>query len=98
MALEARRADRRGMFVRRAPVLAATGSVIGLSGALAAIGFLRILLYEVKPSEYSNLGVSTLVVALATLASYLPARRGSRVVSFLWVSPLPLSPDYRQDP
>jgi len=60
--------------------LAATGIVIGLSGALAATRILRTLLYEVKPSDpqtYS--GDSALLVALATLASYLPAHRASRV-------------------
>ena len=68
------------MFVQRAAVLAATGIVFGLSGAPAATRILRTLLYTVKPSDpQTSLGVSALLVALATLASYLPARRASKV-------------------
>jgi hypothetical protein len=60
--------------------LAATGIAIGLSGALAATRILLTLLYEVKPSDPQTYpGVSAPLVALATLASYLPARRASRV-------------------
>jgi putative ABC transport system permease protein len=80
VALGATRQDVRRIVVRRAAILAGAGILIGLAGALAATRVLRTLLYEVKPSDpQTYLAISGLLVALATLASYLPARRASRV-------------------
>jgi predicted permease len=80
MALGARSQDVRGMVVRRAAGLAAAGILIGLAGALAAARVLGTLLYEVKPSDpQTYLLISALLVVLAALAGYLPARRASKV-------------------
>jgi putative ABC transport system permease protein len=80
MALGASREDVRGMVVRRAAGLAAAGIVIGLAGAVAAARVLGTLLYQVKPGDPQiYLVVSALLVVLAALASYLPARRASKV-------------------
>jgi predicted permease len=80
MALGASREDVRALVVRRAAGLAAAGIVIGLAGALAAARVLGTLLYQVKPGDpQTYLLVSALLVVLAALASYLPARRASKV-------------------
>jgi len=80
MALGARRENVQGMIVRRAAGLAAAGLVIGLASALGASRLLGSLLYEVKPSDPATyLLISVLLAVLAVLASYLPARRASKV-------------------
>jgi putative ABC transport system permease protein len=80
MALGARSQDVRSMVVLRAARLAAAGIVIGLAGALGAARVLGTLLYDVKPSDpRTYLLISALLVVLAALASYLPARRASKV-------------------
>jgi len=80
IALGASREEVRRIVVRRAAVLAGAGIAIGLSGSLIATRVLGSLLYEVKPSDpQTYLAISALLVALATLASYLPARRASKV-------------------
>jgi predicted permease len=80
MALGASRKEVRGIVLRRAAALAAAGIAIGLAGALAVARVLGTLLYDVKPSDpQTYLAVSALLVILAALASYLPARRASKV-------------------
>jgi putative ABC transport system permease protein len=80
MALGARVEDVQGMVVRRAVALATAGIAIGLVGALTATHVLGTLLYEVKPSDPETyLVISALLGGLAVLASYLPARRASKI-------------------
>jgi putative ABC transport system permease protein len=80
MALGARGEDVRNMVVRRAAGLGAAGIVIGVAGGLGAARVLGTLLYEVKPSDPGTyLLTSALLVVLAVLASYLPARRAGKV-------------------
>jgi predicted permease len=60
--------------------LVLTGSAIGLVAALAATRWLTHLLYGVTPADPLTLGLATLLLlAVATLAGYLPARRAARV-------------------
>ncbi len=60
--------------------LAVAGVVIGLVGAVATMRVLQSLLYDVSPTDPTTLGgVSVLLLALAALASWIPARRAARV-------------------
>jgi putative ABC transport system permease protein len=80
IALGARPADVLGLVVRRGGGLALAGIVVGIGGALAATRVLNTLLYQVRPSDattYAGIGCGLLAVAL--LASYLPARRAAAV-------------------
>jgi predicted permease len=61
-----------------APVVA--GLVVGLLAAAVASGTLRTALFGIEPSDpVTYLGVGGLLLAVATLASLLPAIRASRV-------------------
>jgi len=80
MALGARRANVLFMVVRQGALLAAAGIAIGLAGALALSRFLSSLLYGVKPTDpLTFFGVSLILVAVALLASFIPARRATKV-------------------
>jgi len=60
--------------------LAGLGLVLGLGAALAAARLLKAVLFQVKPNDPGvYLGVVFLLGAVALLASYLPARRASRI-------------------
>ena len=59
---------------------AAAGIAAGAAGALALSGLLEGLLYGVKPADPATIaGVAALLFACAAVASYLPARRATRV-------------------
>jgi predicted lysophospholipase L1 biosynthesis ABC-type transport system permease subunit len=61
-------------------VLAAIGLTLGLAGAAAATRVLASMLFQVKPNDFSiYLGVAILLGAVALMASYIPARRASRI-------------------
>ena len=61
-------------------LLTGTGLGIGILGALAAAHTIRSMLYGVRPTDPGTfLVVSVVLAAVAVLASYLPARRASRV-------------------
>jgi predicted permease len=78
MALGASRERVVGMVVGQGLALAAVGAVAGLLGALVATRGLRSLLFEVSASDpaiYS--GVAALLVLVAAVASWLPARRAA---------------------
>ena len=54
--------------------------ITGISGALGVTRFLSSLLYGVKPSDPLTFVVVSLVLAgVALLASYIPARRATKV-------------------
>jgi putative ABC transport system permease protein len=68
------------LIVSQAVRLAAIGIAIGLIGALMTTRLLSAMLFEVSPTDPVVLiGVSILLVGLAALASYGPARRSARV-------------------
>jgi putative ABC transport system permease protein len=53
---------------------------IGVVGALASTRLLSSLLYEVRPTDaITFMAVSLLLLLVALIASYLPARRATRV-------------------
>ena len=60
--------------------LVGVGVIAGLAGALATSRLLRSLLFQVSAIDPLTLGgVCVLLVAVATLAGYLPARRAARI-------------------
>ena len=80
MALGAEPVDAVRLVVGHGVTLAGFGVVVGLAGALALTRWLGSQLYGVSPADPLNLlGVAALLVSVVALASYLPARRASRV-------------------
>jgi putative ABC transport system permease protein len=80
IALGARRADVLRAVLGDAVRLVVTGIVIGLGASLALTRVLESQLYEVSATDPSVLvGISLLLGATAIAASYLPARRATRV-------------------
>ena len=80
MALGADAGDVRGMVLRQGLTLAVGGAVLGLAASVAATRWVSGLLYGVEPTDPLTLaGVTTLLLAVAWLACYLPARRATRV-------------------
>lgn len=80
IALGAARADVSRMIATRGVLLASLGVVIGLAGALLATRFLHGLLYDVSPTDPAALaGTCLVLLAIAALASWLPARRAAAV-------------------
>ena len=60
--------------------LAGIGLAIGLAGALAATRLLSSMLYGVRSTDaFTFIAVSLILLGVALLASYLPARRAMRV-------------------
>ena len=79
MALGASRDRVLGMVVRQGLALALLGAAAGLLGAFLATRGLRGLLYEVSVSDpMTYAGVALVLLAVATVATYLPARRAAR--------------------
>ena len=80
LALGARPADVRRMVVRRALGDAAIGVVVGLAGALALTREISTVLYSVRPTDpVSLLSAAALLLITAMGASWLPARRATRI-------------------
>jgi ABC-type antimicrobial peptide transport system permease subunit len=80
MALGATRFDVLRMVLRHAVLLLGVGVVIGVVAALAMGKVLRSFLYGVVPYDASTIiAVSLLLLACGLLASYIPARRASRI-------------------
>ena len=64
----------------RGLLVAALGTAVGLLGALASARYVESQLYEVSSTSAGALfGAALLLLAAATAASYLPARRATRV-------------------
>ncbi|MDR3700883.1 MAG: ABC transporter permease [Candidatus Sulfopaludibacter sp.] len=69
-----------GIFVRHGLVLSGIGAACGLVAALALTRLMKSLLYEVSPADpVTYVAVSAGLILAATLASYLPARRATRI-------------------
>jgi predicted permease len=80
MALGARREDILRMFLHRGIVLAGVGVLAGLVFAASSASVMASLLYGVRPHDPAVfLIVPLLLFAIAVLASYLPARRATKV-------------------
>ena len=80
MALGAKRGDVLHLVVRHGMMLAIVGVVLGTVGALLLTRFLSGMLYGVGVNDLTTLlSVATLLIGVAALASYIPARRATRV-------------------
>ncbi|TAN21050.1 MAG: FtsX-like permease family protein [Acidobacteria bacterium] len=80
MALGASPGSLEGSVVRRGVQTAAIGVAIGVVLALGASRVLAGLLYQVSPTDpVTYAGVAVLLVLIAALACYMPARRAGRV-------------------
>jgi putative ABC transport system permease protein len=80
MALGAGRREVLKLVVRQGMALALIGVGIGLAAAFGLARFISSLLYEVKPRDpWAYAAVSLALAGVALLASYLPARRATKV-------------------
>jgi ABC-type antimicrobial peptide transport system permease subunit len=80
MALGARRDDILRMFLRKGFAIAGVGIVAGLVLSASTASMMASLLYGVRPHDPAVfLIVPLLLLAVAALASYLPARRATKV-------------------
>jgi putative ABC transport system permease protein len=80
LAMGARREDVLKMILRRAAWLTGAGVSIGLVLALALARGVASLLHDVSPNDPAVFStITATVIAVALLASWLPARRASRI-------------------
>ncbi len=80
MALGAGRNDVVRLIVRQGMTLTLLGVGIGLAGAMAVMRFLTSMLYGVHATDLTTfVAVPVILAAVATLASYIPARRAAKV-------------------
>jgi len=80
MALGATQRGILSLVVRQGMTLAAFGAALGLIGAFALTRLLGSLLFGVKATDpLTFFGISIVLVAIALLASYIPARRAARI-------------------
>ena len=80
MALGAERSGVLWMVMRESLTLVLVGVAIGIAGALAAGRLISIVLYDTKATDPLTITASALVmIAVAALAGYLPARRAAKV-------------------
>jgi putative ABC transport system permease protein len=80
MALGADPNDVRKMVVMQGMWLAIIGVCLGVAAALALTRLIAGFLYGVKPWDpISIVSVAALLIAVSLLATYVPARRASRV-------------------
>jgi predicted permease len=80
MALGATRFNVLRMVLRQAVLLLGIGVIIGVMAAITMGNVLRSFLYGVVPYDASTIvAVSLLLLACGLLASYIPARRASRI-------------------
>jgi putative ABC transport system permease protein len=80
LALGAGRTEVVGMVVGQAAILAAAGLAAGLVLALGASRLMKGLLFGIEPNDLvTYLFVACGLFAVAISASYLPARRASRI-------------------
>jgi len=80
MALGAERGDVLKLVVRSGLKLALAGVAVGLVASVGLTRLMSSLLFGVRPTDPLTLGgVALLLTAVALLASYIPARRATRV-------------------
>ena len=80
MALGAQARDVLRMVLRQGAVLIAVGVAAGSLVALLLTSLMKSLLFGVSPADpLTFLGVAVLLIAVALIATYLPARRATRI-------------------
>ena len=80
MALGAQRTSVLNMFVMQAMKVITVGLLIGITGALLAARLIETFLFSTPPTDpVTFAGVAMVFLAVALLASYIPARRVTKV-------------------
>jgi len=80
MALGARREDIGRMVLGRSLLITAGGVVVGVLGALGLTQYIASLLFGVDPLDPTTfVAVIAMLLAVASLAAWLPARRATRI-------------------
>jgi putative ABC transport system permease protein len=80
MALGASRQQVLRMTLRQGLILALIGIGVGLAAALVAARFVSSIVYGVSPSDpFSYLTIAAILLAVAVVASFIPARRATRL-------------------
>ncbi|HKQ75167.1 MAG TPA: ABC transporter permease [Blastocatellia bacterium] len=80
LALGAQTRDVLWLIVRQGFALTLVGVVLGLAGALALTRVIRNLLYEVSATDPATfVGIALLLISVACVASFIPARRATKV-------------------
>jgi len=80
MALGAQTRDVLQMVIKQGLTLALTGVAVGLGAALALTRVISSLLYDINPTDpVTFVCVSLLLAGVALLASYIPARRATKI-------------------
>lgn len=80
MALGARRGDVMRLVIGQGMVLSGAGVAIGIAGSIGLTRFVRSMLFGVSPTDPVTFGVVALIlIGVAAIASYIPARRAAGV-------------------
>ena len=80
MALGANQGDVVRMILREGLAIVAIGCAIGLAAALACGRLIAGFLFQTAPNDFVTLaGISLLLTSATLLATYLPARRATRI-------------------
>ena len=80
LALGAQRSDLTGMVMSQGLRLVAAGLIVGLGGAWVMTRFIVALLFATQPTDaWTFVSASCLLVVIAALACWLPARRAAAV-------------------
>jgi putative ABC transport system permease protein len=80
MALGAQLKDVMQLVVKGGLALSLIGVAVGIAGALALTRLLRTLLFGVTPTDAGTfIAVSLMLLFVALLACYIPARRATKV-------------------
>jgi len=79
LALGAQRGDVLRLVIRQGAILGVLGALIGVGAALGVTRYLQSFLFGVKPSDPLTIAaVAFGLIAVALLASYIPARRAMK--------------------
>lgn len=80
MAMGAQRSDIFKMALTEGAAIIFMGVAAGMGGSLALTGFLRSMLFAVRPTDPVTFGsIAALLAAVTLLACFIPARRATRV-------------------
>jgi putative ABC transport system permease protein len=80
MALGAQRSEVMGLLLRQGMALIVAGVLLGIAASLGLTRFLATLLFDVTPTDPATFAlVVTLLIVVAVLACWIPARRAMRV-------------------